>query len=548
MALLLSLGFGLFASAGHDDSHITYWVAWKLRETGQLVNYNGERVEQSSSLAHVLVLALLALLTRIDIPTLGPVTSIGAALLTLVATRAAIRRAAPKAPPGGELLVASNASFVYWAFGGLETPLFAATSLGLVLALHRSLEARRPAWVALGASSLAFVATRPEAPLVLGCALLPLGLFAWRTGRGRAWLSSSALALAPALLLFGFRRAYFSAWFPNPVYTKATGIDASGGFRYLAQHLYPGGLLLGLFALIGLGFAAVRATQAKAPPALVAAASLTVSYLGFVVLTGGDWMTGGRFVAHLVPLLAVLAWVGLAELPRPRLVPWLAAASVALAVFGVLLLANGPSTGRPLWTTRKLRPGVEARVGPRGYGFFELSNRVHLRDTLIAAKLVDWIGALREAHPGRRFELMASQAGMVPYYAFREHEDVLHFVDMCSLTTREPRACLAASELDRRKVGLQLHFDRYFARRSAIDEKCGTRRPDLVFGLGQRGIEAVLERNGYAIVFRQKGPIRSEGLGPWFRAPLASDQFIAIDRALLAGVAREPEPVFDWDI
>ncbi|AUX28516.1 MULTISPECIES: hypothetical protein [Sorangium] len=54
IAAFVLLGFVLLSAPGHDDSHITYWAAHTLEEHGQILNYNGERVEQSSSLAHVL--------------------------------------------------------------------------------------------------------------------------------------------------------------------------------------------------------------------------------------------------------------------------------------------------------------------------------------------------------------------------------------------------------------------------------------------------------------------------------------------------------------
>ena len=55
---LILIGFLFYGPSGHDDSHITYAAAYQLLEHGQILNNNGERVEQSSSLLHVLLLAL----------------------------------------------------------------------------------------------------------------------------------------------------------------------------------------------------------------------------------------------------------------------------------------------------------------------------------------------------------------------------------------------------------------------------------------------------------------------------------------------------------
>ena len=58
LALVLA-GLLLFPSAGQDDTHITCWPAYTLSHFGQILNYNGQRVEQSSSLLQVLLLAVL---------------------------------------------------------------------------------------------------------------------------------------------------------------------------------------------------------------------------------------------------------------------------------------------------------------------------------------------------------------------------------------------------------------------------------------------------------------------------------------------------------
>src|SRR5947207_953721 len=74
--LLVLLGGLLFSSSGRDDCYITYWSAHALVSTGEIVNYSGERVEQSSSLAHVLGLAASARLIPLPLPTIGPMVSI----------------------------------------------------------------------------------------------------------------------------------------------------------------------------------------------------------------------------------------------------------------------------------------------------------------------------------------------------------------------------------------------------------------------------------------------------------------------------------------
>jgi hypothetical protein len=554
IAIFLLIGLVLYGSAGHDDSHITYWAALALRRFGKIVNYNGDRVEQSSSLAHVVLLALLGALTRLDMPALGPITSIagGAATVALSAPLAArLAPAAPAARWGAALCVATAASFVYWSFGGLETTLFTAAALVFLITAARYLEApsRRPLARA-AAVTLLLLCARPEAPLVVACTLIVALAHAAHRRALRPALVLAAVAAAEALLVFGFRRAYFGAFFPNPVYTKATGLEPAGGLRYLAANLLPAGAGIVAFAVLGLALAAKDAVvekEARFPAVLTGA--FVIAYTGFIVLTGGDWMAGGRFVAHVLPLLCVLAAAAAARvIGRAR---WTAAAVailVAANLYGVFALADGVSLGRPIWSTSGLRAGVDARVGPRGYSWFELVNKVHLRDTTIAASLVDVVSALRKARPDRVLTVMSSQAGMVAYHAFAQHYGAIRFLDTCSLVTRDLLSCLPASKFDRRQVGMQLPIDRYFRDEAAIDAQCGTRRPDIVFGLGHRGIEPVLERHGYTIVVHQRGRIDNEGWGKRFKTPLDADEFIAVDSALLAGVDFPVQPAWTWDI
>ena len=65
------LGFVLFGVTGHDDSHIAYSAAERLADSGALVLNDGTPGEQASSLLWVLVLALVHVTTKIDVPSLG---------------------------------------------------------------------------------------------------------------------------------------------------------------------------------------------------------------------------------------------------------------------------------------------------------------------------------------------------------------------------------------------------------------------------------------------------------------------------------------------
>ena len=95
-AVLVTVGLLLFPSAGHDDTHITCWPAYTLSHFGQILNYNGDRVEQSSSLLQVLLLAALHKVTRIDVVTLAKLSSIAFGIGTLLALFTLVARSADR--------------------------------------------------------------------------------------------------------------------------------------------------------------------------------------------------------------------------------------------------------------------------------------------------------------------------------------------------------------------------------------------------------------------------------------------------------------------
>jgi hypothetical protein len=84
--ILLLGGIVSFSSSGRDDAYITYWPAHTLSDQGEVLNYNGERIEQSSSLLFVFLLALLRKMSGLDVETLGSLLSVVFAVSSVFAT------------------------------------------------------------------------------------------------------------------------------------------------------------------------------------------------------------------------------------------------------------------------------------------------------------------------------------------------------------------------------------------------------------------------------------------------------------------------------
>lgn len=560
----LALGFGLFCSTGHDDSHITYWVAYSLQKFGQLWNYNGERVEQSSSLAHVLILAALGAVTRIELPTLGPITSIVAGVLAIVAVAKLVRLAAPNAPRGTELLVGTAECFIHWGFGGLETTIVAAAAVWVVYECARHLSEPSPKrLLRAGLAMLFYVTSRPESPLVLACTLAAAIAYVgyrWRRFEPEGSLLAAlkpALSLAgvAALLcaaLFAFRKAYFGLYYPNPVYSKVPELAILDGLGYIGTALFPALL----WVLPGLYYGVRQAVRSgrddRAPQmAMVLSAAFVVAYFAFIVLVGGDWMKAGRFIAHCFPMIAVVAAIGIqSRLGDERWARLAMTACILMNVAGTVGLAFTTSNGRPIWNTLGTRQRVAELVGDRGFSWFELSNVVHLRDVPVTGELLDLVKVIREKQPDRKIVIMSTQAGMVTYRVAQANFGKIQYVDTCSLSTRYLLSCPVGLELlDPTRFGMTLSYETYFGNRAKIDSACGLTRPDIVFSVSTRRDAPVLKENGYTIYYEQKGTIRGEHSKDVRTADaFKSDQVIAVDTKLLKQIGLTKKDRYTWDI
>lgn len=79
-----------FPASGNDDSHITFFAAHQLARDGSIANYNAERVEQSSSLLLVLLLAAVQRVTGVAPPVAAYAVSILSALGCLLRNRSGV--------------------------------------------------------------------------------------------------------------------------------------------------------------------------------------------------------------------------------------------------------------------------------------------------------------------------------------------------------------------------------------------------------------------------------------------------------------------------
>lgn len=496
-ALLLPiLGITLFSATGRDDSHITFWSADALASTGSLVNYNGERIEQSSSLLHTLLLAAARLISIGTTPevalVLGAVAGAGCVLLAW--------RLAEDIQPGagwtGGVLTATAAYLVYWSLSGMETSLAALAAVWFGMSGGRYLDERGAAAPAILAAG-AWLLVRPEGIAVVLAALLASTVLAPRTRR-QAGVLAGASVLAFAAVT-GWRLLFFGLTFPQPVMAKIGGLGVGAGLRYVWGWTTPALIALVVFAVLG-------ALTNRRRGAATLAAGIVAAQLAFTVGAGGDWMEGGRMLVPLLPALCALAAAGV----RPRRFagwqPVLAAVLVVLNLGALGWVARSVSTGRPVW--------VPSPVGEE-WSWPERRNRIHQRDALFLPEFQATLATL-DAGLERTVLYASAQAGMLPYHALVERGNV-RFVDRWSLTTRRDPDCDEHAE-DETAYGRELTYAAW----AAATDACG-RLPDVVVELGS----AASLPPGYTVVHRQPalGPTTDQLLPG---RPIRAGEFVAV--------------------
>ncbi len=553
--LLVGLGLTLFSTSGRDDSHITYWAAYSLSHEGEITNYNGERIEQSSSLLQVILLAGLHRLLTADLVTLGYVVTILVGVLTLTAVRLLGSKLCVGGGSWAALLTASSGYFVYWSFGGLESTLTPFLGICLILSYAAHLECDRRYLTTLSGSivaTLLFALTRPEAPLVLVSILAGCGVFlrvtkrhertTCVTGQGerrRRFRDLLAVWALVTLLIVIFRIWYFGSAFPQPVLAKLAGLSwltIENGLLYLRRNISenPSVSISALAVLLAIGHAAWRQFSHKEAGFTHLLALLwLVAYTSFIVLSGGDWMEGGRFIAHMLP-------VGVAFLPcalwritsRPGVRGVILSALVIVQVAGVVGLASNRSFGMPLWQAISHHRTFGLAHGAANFSWFERTNRVHARDLPQIHYLDEIVRRLYERRQ-TRVCLASMQAGMICYHIAKTHGGRIRMIDLLGITDEALTGCHLTAHLPRGAQGVDMSYRFYFSNMIALERDCAIPRPDIIFDLrGNAGGPMRIERQGYEVIYAQHGACRTGS--SWLPgAPLRSDSFIAVRKDLM---------------
>lgn len=514
----LALGIVFVPSAGWDDAYITYWSAHSLAETGRLVNYNGQFVEQSSTLGFVLIIALFKWLTDIDASVIGRLASVFFGALSIAATASLGRLAGATIGRLAPVIVASSPFYIYWSFGGMEATLTALCGTLLLLLLSRALIRGLDATllVSLVAAVAAYILARPEALLIVVALAAGLWLMEilrqWKSGASAWWTApvrllaiATGIALAVAAAVSTLRFWMFDRLMPEPAYAKSKLLSKQkvfDGLGYLAESLsseFAVLLLMAAIASVLIAYSRIARPRDLDVEALCAA--FVAANIGFIVFSGGDGMHAGRFFVPAIPAAAVLATGLLSRALPGRRLSLAALVWVALQAGGLLLFARDSSYSDPIWAVHPV-----AEPAHRRFHWFERANRDHRRYFPAVVELerqIDLVLARK-----RPVTVFSGQSGFVMYHVARSRPDAIRYVDRFGLVTRDFIECPISRNAPRTVWGLLITVPNYLRLRDEFRRQCGIPMPDLIYEIYwsdfPRDIASALDKAGYTIVFRQE--------------------------------------------
>jgi hypothetical protein len=552
IAAALLLAVILWSQGGQDDKYITYWSALSLAERGEIVNYNGARLEQSSSLSFVVILALLHSLSPFSMPMVGYLASLAGAALTGLQVARLARRMGLPTPSGAAAATLTAPSFSYWATSGMEVPWFSFSALWLIGELAQE-ESRRRRFgeLRIALAALLFAGIRPEAPfLLVGLCGVHVGMARLGGGDLGSATRRALIGVASVGAVLGFRKVYFDAWLPLPALVKIGGFDLLQGTVYLWDSTFEAGVLPLFLFVAGSVLVLISLVRHRCGEVAALVTAFGLGDLTFLVLSGGDWMRCSRFLAPAVPALVLTGFLALQAVTQRKLVFDVLVASycVSNVLFSLQALRFGLSDGQPLWTAHGAVERVRAHIDEPAISDVELLSPLHRPDAVLIDELFAVADAIVDRGPDRRIRLLTGQAGMLIYHLAARHPGRFDVTDLWSLTDRRLLDCLRPESFETTQQGTMVGAHQVLQNHVDLTERCGLLPPDLyVNPIVDPYTRRVLERLDYEIVYQHQGWIGNDGRG-FFPARHGAFGFIAVKRDLARMVGIRRRPAWEWNL
>ena len=540
MLVFVAMGLFWFPFGGRDDKYFTFYPAHTLASKGEILNYSGDSVEQSSTLLMVLTVGLLEWLTGFETLPLAWAFGIAGGLLSILATGWLARRLDPRTHFAAMLMAAVTPYVSYWAFSAMETGWVPALAIVFVASAARFMETSS-GWPLLVGAAFAYFTIRPESFLVasatVGAWMLLVSLdCAARDDRAALWTQlfkgvRVLVAVGCVVLAVTLARLwFFDAMFPQPVLaktSKALSERIVDGFDYVIRWKQIGPLLgLGFLGAVESAFRGVRERTALRS----LAALLVFAHLAFVIAAGGDWMEGGRFLVPILPFMAVMAANLLFHLLPQRGAFAGVALVVVLSAPATYRFARNRSLSLPLWEVVSSPPvhGVES------YHLLETFNVDHRANLPAREALVEIVSLLAAGRPAsERVWVLTGHAGEALDFGARAHPERFGVIDLHGLSDAYLSRTTLRDPTNTSAIILPREF--FLEHFSELHAESAVPRPDVLFEMDnvderKRTTERWSEL-GYPIIYRQEGEMYQ---GAGFRRNTRSQyKLIAVREDLL---------------
>jgi hypothetical protein len=256
-------------------------------------------------------------------------------------------------------------------------------------------------------------------------------------------------------------------------------------------------------------------------PFLLNSILLVGIYFVFIIYSGGDWMEGGRFVTHVIPLMCIFSGFALSKIGhRPYFYVSLALL-FTFQIFGLVQFANTQSTAIPIWKSVSI-PNVDTT----NYFWFEKHNAIALRDMPTISAL-DTIIQKTILAKKTRVIIMSGQMGMVAFYSTQKYGDKIYWIDRKGLIDSTFTTCAVSNQWERESTGrVNFSYTTIMKNIKELNDKCAMPTPDIIFDLDYSMNQVT--KLGFRVVYTQKGSITA-GVNNNFTNQISAGQFIAVN-------------------
>lgn len=407
----------------------------------------------------------------------------------------------------------------------------------------------------------AYLLARPEAIFIITLFFLEIAVYMLIYNRfsqkqdftytSRYYIKLTQL-LGISLVLFTtlslWRYHTFGQIFPQPVYAKSTNLplsNLSDGIEYLFQQYWKPSLAI-LTGLVILGMTRIlrHHLQNMHEQAWVIISLFFLAQMAFIVTKGNDWMPGGRFFVHILPLLVI---AGLYVIHQCLL----KIAPIILVLLSLTALVDNAhfnkyhSQGTFLPLTHVISEPVinHLESAQNRFHWSEKVNRKYLTlipPIIMLDKIIPHLLEIKSS-----LTIVSGEMGMIPFYIAQKYFGKVKFIDLYGLTTHHLTTCdlekysrgkLFASHLFRGRFGIQVSPWFLLHNLTNIQKNCPVPIPDsdIVCGLGTGEWMNDLKEpeRKHRLIYRQSGSITTGDC--WSRQNEAANYFIAIHQDLLA--------------